>query len=162
MPQLKLVALDTEDLDIVSAHLQDAVMRLADIGFQPHERRFAIVLNRFDWPTALAAGGGARSSNERRRAAIRFERVRRVSRQNIAQDKPDAVLSLLTVEFEPTEPPAGMITLVFAGGGAIRLEVDCIEAELRDLGGAWSAARRPDHDSDAPATPPGGSKPKVA
>lgn len=151
MQPLKLVALDTEDLAVISAQLQDAVMRLADIAWTPQDKRFAMVLNRFDWPTALAADGGKEPGNERRRAAIRFEHVRKVLHQNIAQAKPDSVLALLAIRFEPAaEGPAGNITLLFAGGAAIRLEVDFIEAELRDLGGAWAAAMRPDHGGDEP------------
>ena len=158
MQPLKLVALDTEDLAVISAQLQDAVMRLDDIAYQPKFGRFAIVLNRFDWPTALAANNGPKPSNERRRSAIRFEHVRKVLRQGIAQDKPDTVLALLAIEFEPAaEAPAGRITLMFAGGSAIRLEVDYIEAELRDLGAAWAAATRPEHDSGES----GGAPPKV-
>ena len=127
-------------------------MRVADIGYFPKEQRFALVLNRFDWPAALAANGGVRrETNERRRTAIRFEHVRKVLRQNIEQAKPDTVLALLTISFQPAaQAPAGAITLVFAGGGAIRLEVDYIEAELRDLGGAWATAMRPDHAHDEP------------
>lgn len=161
MQPLKLVVLDTEDLAILSAQLQDAVMRLADVAFLPKERRFAMILNRFDWPTALAASGNAPPANERRRSALRFEHVRRVSRQNISQGSPDTVLALLTITFEPAaEAPAGAVTLVFAGGSAVRLEVDYIEAELRDLGAAWAAARRPEHDTDEPQQ--GGSSPPKA
>ena len=148
MQFLKLVALDVEDLAVIAAHLQDAVMRLDGIAYLPRERRFAMVLNRFDWGQALAVGIARTPSNERRRAALRFEHVRAVRRQNISQAAAATVLALLTIGFEPTDAPAGYITLVFAGGGAIRLEVDYIEAELRDLGAAWSAAARPDHDSD--------------
>lgn len=159
MQPLKLLALDADDLAIVAAQLQDAVMRLADVGFFPKERRFAMVLNRFDWPAALEGEAGtgaaaAKPANERRRAAIRFEHVRKVQRQNVPQDKPDTVLALLTIGFTPSsEAPSGTIELVFAGGAAIRLEVDYIEAELRDLGGAWAAAMRPDHDSDPAKAP---------
>ena len=153
MQPLKLVALDAEDLAIVSAHLQDAVMRLDAITYQPKEKRFVMLLNRFDWPKALADGNAKRPGNERRRAAIRFERVRAVRRRDIAQATPDTVLSLLTIGFEATEAPAGHVTLMFAGGGAIRLDVECIEAELRDLGAVWSVTGRPDHDGEAAKSP---------
>ena len=150
MQLLKLVALDADDLTVIAAHLQDAVMRLDALVYLPKEQRFAMVLNRFDWGTAATAGNPAGTPNERRRAALRFEHVRAVRRQRISQGAPDTVLALLTIAFEATNPPAGFITLVFAGGAAIRLEVDCIEAELRDLGGAWLAAGRPDHDAGDP------------
>ena len=160
MQPLKLVALDTEDLAILSAQLQDAVMRLADVAYQPKAQRFAIVLNRFDWPTALAADEKAAKANERRRAAVRFEHVRKVLRQGIDQGNPDDVLALLAIVFDPAvEPPAGTITLIFAGGRAIRLEVDYIEAELRDLGAAWTAGMRPDHGENS--GPSGDPTPKA-
>ena len=162
MQPLKLVALDTEDLAILSAQLQDAVMRLADISYQPKDRRFAMIVNRFDWPAALAQGQASRRSNERRRAAIRFEHVSKVLRQNISQAAPDTVLALLAMTFEPVaQPPSGTITLVFAAGAAIKLEVDYIEAELRDLGAAWTAATRPDHENDV-QKPRGGALPPKA
>ena len=148
MQPLKLVALDEEDLGVIAAHLQDAVMRLDGIVFLPEEKRFALVLNRFDWVQFLAGGKSDAGANVRRRTALRFEHVSAVQQQHIAQQAAGTVLSLLTIAFQPTEAPAGQITLIFAGGAAIRLMVDCIEAELRDLGGAWSAANRPDHDAD--------------
>ncbi|HZA01678.1 MAG TPA: DUF2948 family protein, partial [Hyphomicrobiaceae bacterium] len=62
------------------------------------------------------------------------------------------VLELLAIQFEETDAPAGAVTLVFAGGGAIRLEVECIEAELRDLGAAWKARCKPEHPDGDPAS----------
>jgi hypothetical protein len=145
MPPLKLIALDAEDLGVVSAHLQDAVLRVGDIGYQPKERRFAAIVNRFDW---LHEGVRRTKGHQRRRTAVRFEHVTSVQRNAIGQGSPDAVLSLMTVEFRETVAPSGVITLIFAGGGAIKLSVECIEAELRDLGAAWSTPNRPDHDKD--------------
>ena len=142
MQLLKLVAFDRDDLGILSAQLQDAVLRVADLAFLSKDQRFAAVINRFDWSAAPSDG------NQRRRSAIRFEHVRAVQSQNIIQTAPDAVLSLLAIRFEETIAPSGVITLVFSGGGALRLNVDCIEAELRDLGAVWSAAGRPDHADD--------------
>jgi hypothetical protein len=59
-----------------------------------------------------------------------------------------AITELLAVSFEPGEPPAGRVILQFADGGAVRLNVECIEAELRDLGPAWEAKSRPRHPED--------------
>ena len=158
MQPLRLVALDREDLGVLSAQLQDSVLQVGDISYQIKERRFAAVLNRFDWPSAVASEGAKRPVNERRRAAIRFEHVTAVKRLNIHQTAPDAVLALLAIEFEEKAAPGGMVTLLFSGGGALRLEVDCIEAELRDLGGAWAATRRPDHDAPPSDNGPRSSK----
>ena len=154
MQPLKLVALDKDDLVVISAQLQDAVLQVSDIVYQGKQQRFAAIVNRFDWAAAVAAEGKGPPVNQRRRAAVRFEHVTAVKRLNITQGATDAVLDLLAVNFEERVAPGGIVTLVFAGGGVLRLEVDCIEAELRDLGGVWSAKRRPDHGSD---TPQGGS-----
>lgn len=141
---LKLIALDSEDLDVISAHLQDAVMRVGDLKFLPSEKRFALALNRFVWKEHKLQRG--QIANERRRTALHFERVEKVQTQNIRQSAPDSVLSLLAIQFLPTDAPAGTIDLIFSGGGTIRLSVECIEAQASDLGGAWEAASRPRHD----------------
>lgn len=150
MQLLKLAALDNEDLQILSAHLQDAVMRVSDIAYVPAQKRFAIVLNRFDWEGAGKVGNGSgKKGFERRRAALRFDRVLASQVQGIRQQKRDTVLNLLAIQFEEADPPEGHITLQFAGGGAIRLHVECIEAELKDLGPVWRASSKPEHSEDA-------------
>ena len=142
MEQLKLVALDADDLEIVSAHVQDAVMRVGAIDWRPTEKRFLVEMNRFAWEKA---GGFWRKHNERRRSVLHFDRVLSVNSVGIDRKKKDDVLSLLTIGFADDEPPSGTVELLFAGGGAIRLEVECVEARLADLGAAWEAASRPDH-----------------
>jgi hypothetical protein len=148
---LKLVALDADDLKVVSAHLQDAVLKVADMAFVPREQRFAAILNRFDWTATLATGKS--DSATRRQSALRFERVLGAKVSGIDLKAGHEVLELLAVQFEPTaaEDPQGHVTLVFAGGGAVRLHVECIEAELKDLGPAWQARAVPKHPDDEPA-----------
>ena len=159
MTELKLIALDADDLTIVSAHLQDAVLKVADMAYLPKEQRFAALLNRFDWSTADESGSDAhgkaskRARDEglvRRQAALRFERVKRARVQGLDLAAKDRVLSLLAVSFEAAGPetPEGSITLCFAGDGAVRLEVECIETVLEDLGPAWRARGRPVHGDD--------------
>ena len=145
MEPLKLLALDEEDLGVLSAHLQDAVLRVADIAYVPGEHRFAMIANRFDWENAAEGEGGRKKNFQRRRCALRFDRVLGVQTQGVEQRAQGAVLELLTVQFEEGEKPEGHITLVFAGGGAIRLHVECIEAEMRDLGPVWKTKLKPDH-----------------
>lgn len=140
---LKLVALDEDDLRIVSAHLQDAVLRMSDMAWVPSEHRFAAVLNRFDWLATLNQDGF--SSLRRCRCALRFDKVKRAQVQKIKPGEPSSFAELLAVTYEEAEPPSGYITLYFAGGGAVRLEVECIEGELRDLGEAWKTAIKPQH-----------------
>jgi hypothetical protein len=141
MDDLKLLALDTEDLEVLSAHLQDAVLKVGDMAFLPADKRFALVANRFDWDSADAG------QNRRRRTGLHFDRVLRVRRQRIRTDAPDAVLNLLAVTFEATEAPSGLVTLVFSGGAAVQLEVECLECQMRDLGPVWETASRPVHDA---------------
>jgi hypothetical protein len=148
MDNLKLIALDAEDLKVVSAHLQDAVLKVGDMAFVPRERRFAAILNRFDWATALP--GGKRRAPARRQSALRFERVLGAQVSGIDLKAGHEVLELLALQFEPagTEDPQGHLTLVFAGGGAVRLHVECIECEMKDLGPAWQARAIPKHPED--------------
>lgn len=150
MPDLKLLALDADDLAVLSAHLQDAVLRVGDAAYLKSERRFALVANRFDWLAAVQTEGKRQPAQERRRCGLRFERVLGAQVQNLDLKSKDAVLELLAVSWAPTgEGPDGHVLLHFAGGGNIRLAVECLEAELRDLGAAWTAKSRPHHPEPA-------------
>ncbi len=140
---LKLVALDQEDLAVVSAHLQDAVVKIADIAWLPREKRFALVCNRFDWE------GAATGHRRRRRTGLHFERVLRVRQTRVRAGAEDAVLNLLAVTFEATDEPSGAVTLVFSGGGAIRLDVECLECQMSDLGPVWETAAAPTHETES-------------
>ena len=140
MPDLKLLALDSEDLDVISATTQDAVVRVGDMGFAKADSRFALLMNRFAWEE----GGKTR---QRKRAALHFDRVNDVKVAGINTDAVDGVLELLTIRFTPaaTDAPEGAVELAFAGGGTIRLTVECLEARLQDLGAAWAAKATPAH-----------------
>lgn len=143
MADLKLIALDDEDLSILSAHLQDAVIRVGDIGYEPLHRRFALLLNRFDW-SALAQPKPV-LPYKRCRSGLRLERVSAVRSLNIDRSDKDAILSLLAITFASGEPPSGTVTLHFSGDMVIELDVECVEVELRDLGAAWATAKKPRH-----------------
>ena len=149
MDLLKFVVLDEEDLEVVSAHVQDAVVKASDVMWRPQEKRLVVPINRFDWEGAQAEQPEFR----RRRAALRFERVLSCKYRQV--DGKDAVLNLLAVEFAETDAPSGVVTLTFSGGAAIRLDVECLEAELADLGPSWTAVACPAHVIDgAPAAKP--------
>jgi hypothetical protein len=143
MDPLRLVALDGDDMQIVSTHLQDALVRTADIHWRPSERRVVVGLNRFDWEGAVVGQG---TQFRRCQSVLRFERVLSCRCRNVesCKDKSE-VLNLLAVAFSETDSPAGVIILTFSGGAALRLEVECLEAELADLGPAWGAEICPDH-----------------
>lgn len=140
---LKLVALDEDDLKIVSAHVQDAVLKVADINWSPSAGTFIAPMNRFAWEEAQRPR--QKSANERRRSVLHFDRVKRVQSIGVAPGDKQAVLAVLAVVFEPTDPPAGVIDIVCSGDVTLRLEVEYIEARLTDLGSAWGASMRPKH-----------------
>jgi len=139
---VKLAAEDAEDLEIVSARLQDAVAQLKDLAWLPKSRRFAALFNRFKWEDKR------KRADLRVRALLHFDDVLSVKSKGLKRGAPDAVVSLLAIRFTPkgAEDPAGTVELVFAGGGTIRLEVECVSAGLTDVGGEWAARGRPDHE----------------
>jgi len=146
---LKLTALDRDDLEIVSAHMQDAVVKVSDLRFLKAKRKFVLIANRFAWERVHAGG---RRPYERRRSGLQFARVQAVKALRIRPDAADSVLSLLSIGFEPADPPSGAIVLNFSGGSTIRLDVECIEVQLDDLGPAWETAHMPSHQGE-PAGP---------
>jgi hypothetical protein len=150
--ELKLVALDKDDIEVVSAHVQDAMVKVADILWQPREHRFVMALNRFDWMTAVDVKAEAAADYRRCRTALRFERVNGCQCRTLDQTDKAARLNFLAVEFAESDSPAGTVTLTFSGGGVIRLDVECLEAELADLGEVTAAALCPDHFATGSAT----------
>ena len=149
MEELKLVALDKDDIEVVSAHVQDALVKVADIFWQPREHRFVMALKRFDWIAAADAkpDRGRKPDYRRCRTALRFERVLSCKCRGLDQSDKMTPLNLLAVEFAEREAPAGVVMLTFSGGGVIRLEVECLEAELADLGEVFAADGCPNHFS---------------
>ena len=142
MTDLRLSAEDATDLEVISSCLQDAVTQVRDFAFLPHARRFALVLNRFRWENEQSGKG----SHERARAGLHFENVLGVKARNIAQDRPEGILNLLAVRFDELNTPSGIVTLIFSGGGEIRLEVEALDAHLSDLGVVWETPNLPAHD----------------
>jgi hypothetical protein len=143
---LKLLALDDEDLTVISAHMQDAVFRVADVEYTPRQKHLTIAANRFDWEEADRKAKGF----ERSRAALCFKQVKGVRSIGIDRTAKDRVLNLLAVLFEKDgEGPDGHIELVLAGGGSILLDVDCIEVQLADTGGTWETTVKPRHPGAA-------------
>lgn len=142
---LKLAALDEEDLAVISAQMQDAVLRVGDLVFRPRQRQFALVANRFAWD--------AQNQRQRRRTGLHFDRVLKAEARNIRMDDKDAILSLLSIGYEQTDAPSGVILLTFSGGGTIRLAAECLEAQLLDLGPAWTTPNQPVHPDDETKAP---------
>lgn len=144
MSLLRLAALDEEDLKIVSAHTQDAILRVGDIDYQPKQRRLVFPLNRFAWEVKKRL---FRQSNERRQSVLLIDQVTGLQSTGFDRNDKDAVLSVLALQFHEGEPPSGQIEIVFSGDAAMRIDVECIETRLTDLGGAWRASSRPTHDT---------------
>ena len=138
MTRLKLAAFDSDDLAVISAHLQDAVLTVGDLHWLASQRRFVVYANRYD---------GIAGQPLRRRTAVSFAHVVRVRSQRIAMADLGAVLSLLAVTFEAgSEEPSGVIVLTFSGGGEIRLTAECIEAALADGEAEWGTRNQPRHE----------------
>ena len=134
---LKLTAKDTEDLKVISAHMQDALVRLADIRYLAKPRQFALVANRFAWEQ--------QPKSERRRNGLHFEHVLNVKQQGIVEQAKDAVLSLLAISFEAGPEPSGIVVLTFSANCTIKLSVEYLDLHLKDLGGAWTTDLKPHH-----------------
>lgn len=141
MSRLKLAAADAEDLEVVSARLQDALIKLKNVSWQPRRRRFAAVVNRLQWEVA---------GQTRVRAGLHFDSVLKVQSRKVKLGAKEAVISLLAVTFTPNggEDPGGVIELVLAGGGSFRLTVECVDAELVDMTSSWTARGKPDHGAE--------------
>jgi Protein of unknown function (DUF2948) len=150
MTTLRLAALDADDLTVLSAHLQDAILTSADLVYQPKQRLVALMVNRFDWLDSASAtqSRGRKPSLVRRKAMVRIERVERARTKNLAVSEAQTVLSLLAMTFEAGAEPGGTVVLTFSGGAEMRLDVECIEIMLTDLGPSWSTPSQPTHPDD--------------
>ena len=137
--KLKLLALDSEGLGVVSAHIQNTCVKFSDMTWLPKQRRFVVAGMRYDWV------GAKTGPAERVASVLRFDRVLKVSHLGLADRKNDAILNLLAVTYQKTDPPAGIILLAFADGSLVRLEVECVEAELRDMDLRQPAEACPGH-----------------
>ena len=149
MEQLKLIAFDADDLAVISAHLQNASLKVQDMAYMPGQKRFAAVASRLDWTQLIEEAG--RSDPTRFLSAVRLDRVLGAKLTGIDLGRKDETLTLLAMQFtaKSADDPEGFITLFFANGGAIRLHVECIEAELRDLAGP---ADQQDTETEKPST----------
>jgi hypothetical protein len=135
---LHLTATDADDLQIISAQMQDALLKREDLRFDRKRRRFALVANRFAWD--------ALPERQRRRAGLHFDDVDTVQATGVARLPAGAVLSLLAITHETAGDLAGTILLSFSMGIRIRLKVACVNATLDDLGGTWEASLAPAHE----------------
>lgn len=136
---LRLLAQDHEDLQVISAALQDAIAHVGDIRYEPTARCLTVLFNRYRWE---ACPDG---DCERVVAALQFGDVTRLRHKGLRSDDKGALVSVLALAFHPAEPPGGVVLLHFADGLELRLEVDCIDAVLADVSDPWPASREPVH-----------------
>jgi len=127
----KLIALDEDDLAVISAHVQDASVHVADILWRQSEKRLVVGMKRLDWDQAVCSG---KLSERRFVTALRFDRVLACKARGIDLADRNMELELFGLEFHPGRAPGGSVVLMFADGAALRLDVECIECELADIG----------------------------
>jgi len=143
---LILMAADDEDLEVISACLQDSLMKVGDFALLKQQRRFAMVVNRFVWE-AVHTGQKKKGPFARVRSGVHFDDVLRVQQKNIRHDAKGAILSLMSIRYEAGGEDASydVITMEFSGGGSIRLEVEAVNVQLSDISDPWPTHARPDH-----------------
>ena len=136
VPPLRLLAEGPEDLEVISAAMQDAVAKVGDIRFEPKARRLTIAFNRFRWETGEKA---------RVRSALQLGGVLKVQTRKIRRNPKDAVIEVLAMTYQPGEAPGGVVTISCAGGGDLRAVVECVDAVLADVSEPWPTPRSPAH-----------------
>ena len=144
---LKLMALDADDLLVLSAHVQDSVLLSAEIEFDPNEGLLFLPINRFAWE-APSARRLFFKKYQRRRSVLHFSKIKSLKSSGVDRGNASEVQSVLSITFQASpqeDDPGGQIQLDFAGGGGLLLDVECIEAQLTDLGAAWKASSKPQH-----------------
>jgi hypothetical protein len=141
---LRLFTEDAEDLKIIAAAVQDAVVKAGNLKYEQKKRRFGLELNRYRWETAPKRKG---EPGERVRSLLAFDGVMGVKTRAITKADPELILSLLSVEFTPdAEPPGGKVTLLFAGDGEIVLTVEALDGSLIDSDYVWPTRHVPSHE----------------
>ena len=138
---LRLRAEDQDDLAVISACLQDALVAVADLAYDPEARNFVLVANRFRWECRPSADGDG-VEFERILCGLSFEGVESVAYRGFRRNEQDRILALLAIAPDST---GTAIDLAFAGGVTIRLTAAQIRCRLRDFGEPWPTNWQPDH-----------------
>lgn len=143
---LHLKAMDSEDLQVISSLTQDAVFPAAEMKWDQTKRQFAMLLNRFRWEDVQSAERRGRKF-ERVQSVLMIGDILKVSSQGVDQTDSDVILSLLSIEFQPGPDGTGRLELMFAGDGALALEVEALDVTLKDVTRPYIAPSHkvPDH-----------------
>tara|TARA_Y100001958_G_C20870368_1_gene304915 strand:- start:165 stop:608 length:444 start_codon:yes stop_codon:yes gene_type:complete len=139
---LKLIARTKEDLRVVSAHLQDAIVNVNDIANLEKNKILLVQLNRFMWEDVEK---GVFRKNKRIRTILKFENVIKVNSKNINQANKDKFLDFLTIETNLMTDNNYEMKILFAGGSIVKVISEVIEVTLDDQGEAWETKNKPKH-----------------
>jgi len=141
---IRLIARDADDLQVISALVQDSVLPSSEISWLPNESRFALLLNRFRWE-------GKTRKSERVQSVLVFDCVETVKTDSVDPTDKDQILSVLAIELSEEEDCRASINIVLAGDGDIRLCVECVEVILQDTTRPYDApsGSAPTHNLDA-------------
>lgn len=138
---LKLIAKSEEDLKVISAHLQDAIVSSKDIANLKKNKIFLIQLNRFMWEDIEK---GVFRKNKRIRTVLKFDEVTNVLSKNIKRDT-DRFLDFLAIESRIMNDKRYEIKLIFSGDSIIKIESEVLEVTLDDQGSPWESKTKPKH-----------------
>ncbi|XXK31632.1 DUF2948 family protein [Rhodobacteraceae bacterium nBUS_24] len=145
---LNIGALDSEDLTVISAMVQDAVLPIGEISWQANQRRLALLINRFRWEDKTKAERQGRPV-ERVQSLLAFDTVLSVASQGLDRSQKDLVLSVLSITMENAENGDCYLTVTLAGDGALRIRVEAVEVHLRDVTRPYAApSRKSPHHPD--------------
>ena len=140
---LKLIAKTVEDVRVISAHLQDSIVKTSDIANLKKNRMLLMQLNRFMWEDVEK---GVFRKNKRIRTILKFENVLKVTSKNINQNKNDRFLDFLAIETFKMPDKNYEMNLIFSGDTVIKLIMEAIELTLDDQGSPWESKNKPKHD----------------
>ena len=139
---LKLIARTTEDLRVISAHLQDSIVKTSDIANLKKNRIFLMLLNRFMWEDVEK---GVFRKNKRIRTVLKFENILKVASKNVDQNKNDRFLDFLAIETIKMPDKNYEMKLIFSGDVVLKLLAEAIEVTLDDQGSPWESKNIPEH-----------------
>jgi len=144
---LRLKALDAEDIPVLSALLQDAVLPSSEMSWMPGKRRLIALVNRFRWEDRSRAEAEGRAF-ERVQSLLQIDGVLRVRSNGIDPTDRDLVFVILNIEFEAGADGTGTLRLTFSGDGTVAAEVECLDLTLRDVSRPYTApsGKAPDHE----------------
>lgn len=141
---VRLQAMDADDLTVISALVQDAVGKVANVQYAPRRRRLSLLLYRFRWEDKQRADREKRAY-ERVAAALTIDDAVRVRSADIDPREKDKVLNVLSMTFEAGEDGSGLITLTCSDNATLQAQVECVNVGLVDLTRPWAAGGTPQH-----------------